>query len=112
VSSAPTPDGGSYHSFAYGIEGGYGIRFFDRLTIRALLGLGDYIDVEDTEYSTGATSSQIHHSFYLEPGVTTMVAIGPVFVGGDLNLLIAEFAYQASRYGAAFTLHAQLGVKF
>jgi hypothetical protein len=104
--------GGSYHSFAYGAEGGYGVRFFDRLTIRAQLGLGDYIDIEDTQYSTGATTSQIHHSFYLEPGVTTMVAIGPVFVGGDLNLLVAEFAYEGSRYGAAFTLHAQFGVRF
>lgn len=112
VSSVPRPVGGSYHSFAYGIEGGYGVRFLDRITIRAQLGLGDYVDVEDTQYSTGATTSQIHHSFYLEPGVTTMVAIGPVFLGGDLNLLIATFAYQASRYEAAFTLHAQLGVKF
>ncbi len=115
VSSAPMPVGGSYHSLAYGIEGGYGLRFFDELTIRAQLGLGDYVDIEDTQYSTGETTTQTthtRHSFYLEPGVTTMIALGPVFVGGDLNLLIADFAYQGSKYEAAFTLHAQLGVKF
>lgn len=112
ASSVPMPVGGSYHSFAYGVEGGYGVRLLNRITIRAQLGLGDYVDVEDTQYSTGATTSQIHHSFYLEPGVTAMIDIGPVFIGGDLNLLIAAFAYQASRYEAAFTLHAQLGVKF
>jgi hypothetical protein len=58
ASSAPTPVGGSYHSFAYGVQGGYGVRLFDRITIRAQLGLGDYVDVEDTQYSTGATSSE------------------------------------------------------
>jgi hypothetical protein len=112
VSSAPMPVGGSYHSLAYGLEGGYGVRFFDELTVRAQLGLGDYVDIEDTQYSTGATTTRTHHSLYLEPGVMTMIALGPVFVGGDLNLLIADFAYQGSKYGAAFTLHAQLGVKF
>jgi hypothetical protein len=35
VSSVATPVGGSYHSLAYGIEGGYAVRFFDRLTFRA-----------------------------------------------------------------------------
>jgi hypothetical protein len=110
-SPVPMPVGGSYHSFVWGVEGGYGVRFLDRLTIRGQLGLGDYIDVADTQYSTGQSATQTRHSFYLEPGVMTMVAIGPVFVGGDVNLLIATFAYQA-RYDAAVTLHAQLGVTF
>jgi hypothetical protein len=57
-------------------------------------------------------TTRTRHSFYLEPGVTAMIALGSVFVGGDLNLLIADFAYQGSKYEAAFTLHAQLGVKF
>jgi hypothetical protein len=68
VSSVPIPVGGSYHSLAYGIEAGYGLRFFDQLTVRAQLGLGDYVDIEDTQYSTGATTTRTHHSFYLEPG--------------------------------------------
>jgi hypothetical protein len=109
VSSVATPVGGSYHSLAYGIEGGYAVRFFDRLTFRAQLGLGDYVDIEDTQYSTGEKTTQTRPSFYLEPGVTTMIALGPVFLGGDLNLLIATFAYQRSRYDAAFTLHARSG---
>ena len=47
--------------------------------------------------------------FFLEPGVTGLVALGSLLIGADANAL---FLPGLNNGNAAFTLHAQVGIKF
>jgi hypothetical protein len=109
------------------VELGYGHTFFQRLTVRGLLGIGDY--AVTAQGSSGActgtppcsmiTTTYWHASrdnFYLAPGALLEVALGPVLIGVDANLIYipsAEGAYAGSRTVtfASFMGGAQLGAR-
>lgn len=93
-------DGVSVHTLMYGGELGYGVTLLDLLTIRPQIGLGNA-----TFSGDGASTSNL----YIEPGVTGLVTLGSLFVGADANLL--DFPGLADS-NVAFTLHAQVGLKF
>jgi hypothetical protein len=101
----------SAHSVAYGIEGGYGTKLFGLLTLRGQLGLGNF-----TASGSGALSGN-SSNLYLEPGLTALLSFGPVLVGADANVLVLPGINDPlppgqSSWDAAFTVHAQGGVKF
>ncbi len=70
-------------TFLYGVEGGYGIRLLDDVTLRAQIGVGN------AEINTNDTSLTSNHFLYLEPGVTGMIAFGEGrwFVGADVSAM-------------------------
>jgi hypothetical protein len=100
----------SVNSLLYGIEGGYGGKLFGLFTLRGQLGLGNYQLNQSGAHSGNATN------LYLEPGLTALVSFGIVLVGVDANVLIlpgvADPINGQSSWDAAFTVHAQGGVKF
>jgi hypothetical protein len=108
----------SEHALKYGAELGYNIGLLDLVAIRPQLGVGNF-----TLYGSGAVSgagvsasgSGSRSNLYLEPGVVGLVYLGTMFVGADANVLVLP-AFdtgnnQSSTY-TAFTVDAQLGVKF
>jgi hypothetical protein len=92
----------STHTLMYGAELGYGIKLLDLITVRPQLGFGDATLIT----STGGPSTTF---WYLEPGVTSFVDLGLLFVGADANMLL--FPYDQFTE-AAFSFHAQVGLKF
>jgi hypothetical protein len=102
----------STHTALLGGEAGYTFRL-GALRVRPLVELGV---AELTE--AGSTRS----AFYVEPGFTVLVPIGPLFVGFDLNgILIPSYARPCLVSGCApnppssfvgFTFQGQLGVRF
>ncbi len=90
----------STHVLLAGAEMGYGIKLVDQFTLRPQLGFGDAI------FSVSTVSPDTTH-WYLEPGVTGLVDLGPLLLGADVNLLMISGLEQAS-----FALDAQVGVKF
>jgi hypothetical protein len=99
------------HSALIGGQAGYTFRL-GVLRVRPLLDSG-------VAAITEAGSTQT--AFYLQPGFTLLVPIGPVFVGVDMNgLLIPSFARPCLETGCVnpptsevgFTVHGQLGVMF
>ena len=111
--------GVSAHALLYGLEGGYGIKLLDLITLRLTLGLGN------AAFSTsgnvaGVDISQSKSYLYLEPGVTGLISLGSLFVGADLNALIFPSVdtidrttlAQTTKAETAVTAHAQVGFKF
>jgi hypothetical protein len=109
----------SEHALMYGVEAGYNWYFLSKmLTIRPQLGVGNLT----ISSSAGALPQGVNplpnsvSNLYLEPGVTALIALGQWFVGADGNLLllpsIQEPGATSSSTDAAFTLHAQVGLKF
>jgi hypothetical protein len=104
-------DGTSVHSLMYGVEAGYGFKLIDIITIRPQIGIGNFTG---TVSPSGEPSSS-NSNLYLEPGVTGLVSLGTLFVGADANLLVLpgiSYGNGQSNTDTAFTLHAQVGVKF
>jgi hypothetical protein len=106
-------NGLSTHTLMYGVEGGYGMKLIDILTLRAQVGIGNY-DV--TTNVTGLGSSD-HNDLYVEPGITAMVTLPVVglFVGADANILVLTGAKDEngnSTTDIGFTLHGQVGYSF
>jgi hypothetical protein len=117
----------SVHSLAYGAEAGYGLKVVGPLTIRGLLGIGNFTEFVDNRGQV-PTLSKSHGSLYVEPALTVILSIGPVLVGADASvialtsgLLPSEIApsfapptvFVASPYAlASFAAHAQIGVTF
>ena len=89
----------------YGGELGYGVKLLDLLTLRPQIGVGDA-----TFTTSGGGSSASTSNWYLEPGLMGLVGLGLLFVGADINALFFPGATYASQ--AAFSLHAQVGIKF
>jgi hypothetical protein len=87
----------------YGGELGYGIKLLDLLTIRPQVGLGNA-----TFSESGGGASTSTSNWYLEPGVTGLIGLGLLYVGADANAL---FFPGLANSQAAFTLHAQIGIK-
>ncbi|MGA2450800.1 MAG: hypothetical protein ABTD50_19210 [Polyangiaceae bacterium] len=109
----------SEHALMYGVEAGYNWYFLDKtLTIRPQLGVGNLT----ISSSVGALPQGVNplpnsvSNLYLEPGVTALIALGQWFVGADGNLLvlpsIQEPGATSSSTDVAFTVHAQVGLKF
>jgi len=94
----------SYNTLMVGGELGYGIKILDLLTIRPQVGLGN---AGFTGSASGVSSTNSY--YYLEPGVTGLIGLGLFFVGADANAL---FFPSAPNSQAAFSIHAQVGVKF
>ncbi len=102
----------SVNSVLYGIEAGYGTKFFELVTLRGQLGLGNFTKNQSGSAPGSGNSSNL----YLEPGLTALVSFGILLVGVDANVLIlpgiADPINGQSAWDAAFTVHAQAGVKF
>jgi hypothetical protein len=116
---------GSAHGFSYGVEGGYGRMFAQRLIVRAQLGIGDHaVNVEgttDTCQGNGlsascstTTSHSSTHFLYLEPALMIALIFGPVLVGIDGSIFFMP-QVDALGIGATpftqFRVGAQLGVR-
>lgn len=103
----------SAHSLMYGVEGGYGLKLLDILTLRAQVGVGNFTLTADA----GSGSSD-HSNLYVEPGITGLVSLPFVgwFVGADANVLVlpdlTKDSSGQSQTDLAFTLHGQIGYKF
>jgi hypothetical protein len=94
----------SLHTLMYGGELGYGITILDLLTLRPQVGLGNA-----TFTANNGGNSQTSNYWYLEPGLTALLGFGLLYVGADANAL---FFPSLPDNQAAFSLHAQAGVKF
>ena len=104
----------SVHALMYGVEAGYGGKLFELLTLRAQLGVGNYGETVDLKTSAGSTSAT-NNGLYLEPAVVALLPLGPIFIGADAGVLLLPsrtYAPNQTDFEGAFTLHAQLGVKF
>jgi hypothetical protein len=102
----------SSNSFLYGVEGGYGAKLLGLVTLRGQLGIGSY-----TVSQSGTRGASSNSNIYLEPGLTALLTFGMVLVGVDANVLILPGISDPGPTGqsgvdAAFTIHAQGGVKF
>ena len=96
----------STHSYMYGFEAGYGFKILEILTIRGLIGIGNY------NYSAGNAN---WNTIYAEPGIMAMVSLGGFFVGADGGLLVLPGFNPGGPLGTpgpALTIHGQLGWKF
>ncbi len=106
MDASPACSGGSVHTLMYGGEFGYGFKI-SIVTIRPQVGVGSAL-----VSSPGGNSS----SLYLEPGVTGLVHFGVLIVGVDANVAIFPSATEINTQGVstltAFTIHAQVGVRF
>ena len=107
--------GGSVSASAllYGIEGGYGVKLFNLVTLRGQLGLGNF------QLNIGGVQTASHPTnLYLEPGLTALVNFGMILAGVDANILVLpgiadpSGANGGSAWDASFTMHVQGGVKF
>jgi len=102
----------SEHSILYGIEGGYGIKILDLLTIRGVLGLGNF-----TVSYTGSGDQSLSN-FYLQPSLVAFLGIGSFYIGGDIGALILpgmgdpNNPNASSTWATAMTADGQLGVRF
>lgn len=112
-SSQSTPAGNvSDHVLMYGLEGGYGVKLINLLTLRAQVGVGSY----DVTLSTPLGNKDVSN-LYVEPGVTAMITLPVVgwFVGADANVLVLtgeKDQNQNSSTDVGFTLHGQVGYTF
>jgi hypothetical protein len=103
----------SENSFLYGLEGGYGVKLLGLLTLRGVLGVGNF-----TVDSTGGGVGNLSLSnLYLEPGVTALLSFGLWYFGADLNVLILPgvsdpLNVTSSSWATTLTAHGQVGVKF
>jgi hypothetical protein len=102
----------STHSFLYGIEGGYGGKLFNLVTLRGQLGIGSF-QRNDSGALTDSASN-----LYLEPAAVALVSFGLILAGIDAGILILPGVNDpvgtngGSSWDAAFTIHLQGGVKF
>jgi hypothetical protein len=107
----------STHTLVMGFEAGYGLAVLDLLTLRALVGIGQYTMHADSSGAGLSQSSGEVSNLYVEPGITALVTL-PVrglFVGADANILVLTGQRDQnnnSTADAALTLHGQVGYKF
>jgi hypothetical protein len=114
---------GTSHGFSYGVEGGYGRMFAQRLIVRAQLGIGDHVNnLEGTTFTcqgNGAPCSTITshssiHFLYLEPALVIAMSLGPVLAGIDGSVFFmpqVDDPAIGSTTVTQFRVGAQLGVR-
>jgi hypothetical protein len=97
----------------YGVELGYSFTLFHLLLLRPQVG-GGIVNTTSTCTIPDGSGGSIHCSGdttqgpYFEPGVTALVPLGRfLFTGLDANLLML---FEGG--SPAFTMHAQLGIRF
>jgi hypothetical protein len=105
----------SVHTLMYGFEGGYGSKF-GPLTLRGQVGVGNAhgsIDVSGGPLPGGSVSND---TLYIEPGATLLIVIGKFLMGADANVLFlpnqTDPVTGKQSFDAAFTAHAQVGLRF
>ncbi len=101
------------------------------VTIRPLVGIGGFTEMvgglplpsapSGESASGNLSSSQSYTMVYLQPGITGLIPLGPLYVGADANVLLltslptqpsSSGSNAGSELGIALTLHAQIGVRF
>jgi hypothetical protein len=104
----------STSAVAYGTEVGYEVPLIPWVTVRGVLGLGDYVATYTSSStacvgtpvcSSVTTKSQAtSNNFYLDPGFLLQASLGPILLGFDVNLYIMPSASDpgANRPSAAF----------
>jgi len=99
---------GNVSTLMYGIEAGWGFTLIDILTIRPQVGLGN------ASFNVSDFSGSTYWNLYVEPGVTGVLSLGTPFIGADANALVFPGLSigGVSVSHPAFTIHAQVGVKF
>jgi hypothetical protein len=114
---------GTSHGFSYGVEGGYGRMFAQRLIVRAQLGLGEHVvNVEGTTFicqgsassCSTTTSHSSTHFLYLEPALLIALSLGPLLVGIDGSVFFMPKVDDPAIGSTTFTqfrVGAQLGVR-
>jgi hypothetical protein len=89
-------DSGSTHGVSVGADVGYGRTFFERLIVRGLVNVSDYVAMSDGQTATctatfsSCTTTDWHHvshNMYLQPAILVEVTLGPVLVGADTSFL-------------------------
>jgi hypothetical protein len=122
--------GVSASSYLYGVDLG-GSFEVSIVTIRPLVGIGGFTEMvgglalpsapSGEPASGNLSSSQSYTMVYVQPGITGLIPLGPLYVGADANvLLLTSLPTQPSSSGSnagnelgiALTLHAQVGVRF
>jgi hypothetical protein len=117
---------GSTHGLSFGVEGGYGHTFFGVLTLRAILGVGDYATLStstntDCAYTAASpstaqaptcltsSSNSSTHTLYLQPEGLVEVSLGPAILGVDGSV----FTMPGGDRGpfAVFMMGVQAGVR-
>lgn len=97
----------------YGLAGGYDLHFFDRVTLRPQLGIGDavtYLSDRSSEPPAAPAVTFPHqHDLYLEPGLTALASLGRLFVGADVNALWLPGSKGSN---VALSAHGQVGIQF
>jgi len=79
------------------------------VTIRPQVGLGN----ASFGYTSSIVDGASNNDLYVEPGVTVLVALGALFVGADVSVLV--FPGPALEEGSSpffITFHGQVGAKF
>lgn len=101
----------SEHSLLYGVEGGYGLSLLGLLTLRGLIGVGNF-----TVDYTGIGHLSLNN-LYVEPGITALITLGILYFGADVNVLVLPGISDPtnpahSSWVTALTAHGQVGVRF
>ncbi|HEX4448955.1 MAG TPA: hypothetical protein VH044_19575 [Polyangiaceae bacterium] len=115
----PPPLGrvGPTYGRSFGVEGGYGHTFFRVLTLRGLMGVGDYLTIDTGSVidsgTTTTTSRSSNNAVYLQPGALIAVALGPVLLGADANVFYMPTTPISNDHAAfgAFIFGFQAGVR-
>jgi hypothetical protein len=100
------------HSDLYGVDLGYTLTL-PLITIRPLLGIGNF-----TETTPGVSTfalSGTRSTVYLQPGITVLLPLRTIYVGGDVNALVLTNLPDPGardRSDFALTIHAQVGLRF
>jgi hypothetical protein len=116
---------GTSHGFSYGVEGGYGRMFGQKLIVRAQFGIGDHVNNnEGTTYTcqgnfvgapcSTSTSHSSTHYLYLEPALMIALSFGPVLAGIDGSVFFmpnVDDLSIGSTTVTQFRVGAQLGVR-
>lgn len=109
----------STHTLLLGVEAGYDLHL-SMLIIRPQLGFGDasltsFTNFNGTVNNPGTTVGNFtvtNQRLYLEPGITALVNVGPVYFGADVNLLFIPDAQPSTGDAySSFAFGGQLGIR-
>jgi hypothetical protein len=95
------------HAVLYGLEGGYGFRLADIVTLRGQLGFGNLA------YTAGNYDKS---GIYVEPGVTALVFLRSLILGVDAGVVFlpgfSPMGPLPTTPGPALLLHGEVGWRF